>query len=177
MPHAASGQTHQQPQQFSQAAEDGGDLMHLGWHFDYEEEFHGSTLTGTRVVWSQSQVCGREQCDSQPGGAHWGAGHMPLLDLKASWFVSDHTDPRHGTTCLVPGSFRWDAHQRATWQQWLDPALICQVSTTSVHQQHGRRRSATPLGLTVCACCILATRCASRPAVCCCGGRRRCTPY
>ena len=76
-----------------------GPLLHLGWHFDYEEEFRGVTLDGT----------------------------MPLLDLKASWFLSDHTGPEHGTTLMVAGSFRWDAEQRATWQQWLDPAAITAV--------------------------------------------------
>ena len=73
--------------------------LHLGWHFDYEEEFNGVTLDG----------------------------RMPLLDLKASWLVSDHSDARSSTTLLVRGSFRWDAEQRATWQQWLDPSCIVPV--------------------------------------------------
>ena len=51
-------------------------------------------------------------------------GSMPLLDLKASWFISDHMDPAHGTTLLVPGSFRWTAQQRATWQQVPLPSLL-----------------------------------------------------
>ena len=73
--------------------------LHLGWHFDYEEEFLGTTLDG----------------------------RMPLLDLKASWLISDHSDPLSSTTLLVPGSFKWDAEQRATWQQWLDPAAIVEI--------------------------------------------------
>ena len=52
---------------------------------------------------------------------------MPLLDLKASWFLSDHTEPGHSTTLLVPGSFNWDPEQRATWQSWLDPSEIVAV--------------------------------------------------
>ena len=75
------------------------DELHLGWHFDYEEEFRGTTVDG----------------------------RMPLLDLKASWFLSDHTDPGHSTTLLVPGSFSWDPEQRATWQSWLDPSEIVAV--------------------------------------------------
>jgi hypothetical protein len=63
-----------------------------GWHHDYEEEFQGATHDGV----------------------------MPLFDFKVSWYLSDHTEPGHASTLLVPGSHRWTPQQRATWQQWLD---------------------------------------------------------
>ena len=67
------------------------DKMSHGWHFDYEEEFEGTTLDG----------------------------RMPLLDFKVGWYISDHTEFGHSTIILVPGSFKWDKLQRNTWETWL----------------------------------------------------------
>ena len=75
------------------------DQLALGWHFDYEEEFAGTTVDGT----------------------------MPLLDFKVGWYISDHSEPGHSTILLVPGSFRWNPEQRATWESWLDPAEIFEL--------------------------------------------------
>ena len=75
------------------------DVLSLGWHFDYEEEFCGSTVDGT----------------------------LPLLDFKVGWYISDHTEPGHSTILVVPGSYRWSRQQRATWEEWLDPAEIVAV--------------------------------------------------
>ena len=77
---------------------DPGELA-LGWHFDYEEEFAGTTVDGV----------------------------MPLLDFKVGWYVSDHSEPGHSTILLVPGSFRWNAEQRATWETRVDPADIFEL--------------------------------------------------
>ena len=73
--------------------------MSLGWHFDYEEEFAGTTVDGS----------------------------MPLLDFKVGWYISDHSEPGHSTILLVPGSFRWNREQRATWESWLDPKEIFEL--------------------------------------------------
>ena len=73
--------------------------MSHGWHFDYEEEFSGTTLDG----------------------------RMPLLDFKVGWYISDHTEAGHSTILLVPGSFKWDKMQRATWERWLDPKDIFEL--------------------------------------------------
>ena len=75
------------------------DLLSLGWHFDYEEEFAGTTIDGC----------------------------MPLLDFKVGWYVSDHTEPGHSTILMVPGSYRWTREQRATWESWLDPEEIFEL--------------------------------------------------
>lgn len=75
------------------------DVLSLGWHFDYEEEFAGTTLDG----------------------------RMPLLDFKVGWYVSDHTEPGHSTILVVPGSYRWTREQRATWESWLDPEDIFEL--------------------------------------------------
>ncbi len=72
------------------------DVLSLGWHFDYEEEFAGTTIDG----------------------------RMPLLDFKVGWYVSDHTEPGHSTILMVPGSYQWTREQRATWESWLDPEDI-----------------------------------------------------
>ncbi len=73
--------------------------LSLGWHFDYEEEFAGTTVEGT----------------------------MPLLDFKVGWYISDHTEAGHSTILLVPGSFRWNREQRATWQNRFDPGNIFEL--------------------------------------------------
>ena len=73
--------------------------MSHGWHFDYEEEFEGTTLDG----------------------------RMPLLDFKVGWYISDHTESGHSTIMLVPGSFKWDKIQRDTWETWLDPKDIFEL--------------------------------------------------
>ena len=73
--------------------------MSLGWHFDYEEEFAGTTLDSV----------------------------MPLLDFKVGWYLSDHKVDGHSTILLVPGSFRWNREQRATWESWLDPKEIFEL--------------------------------------------------
>ncbi len=75
------------------------DLLSLGWHFDYEEEFAGTTIDG----------------------------RMPLLDFKVGWYVSDHTEPGHSTILMVPGSYKWDREQRDTWESWLDPEEIFEL--------------------------------------------------
>ena len=75
------------------------DILSLGWHFDYEEEFCGTTVDGT----------------------------LPLLDFKVGWYISDHTEPGHSTILVVPGSYRWSREQRATFEDWLDPADIVAV--------------------------------------------------
>ena len=75
------------------------ETLNLGWHFDYEEEFAGTTVDGV----------------------------MPLLDFKVGWYISDHREPGHSTILLVPGSFRWNRDQRATWESWLDPAEIFEL--------------------------------------------------
>ena len=54
-------------------------------------------------------------------------GTLPLLDFKVGWYISDHTEPGHSTILVVPGSYRWSRQQRATWEQWLDPAEIVAV--------------------------------------------------
>jgi ectoine hydroxylase-related dioxygenase (phytanoyl-CoA dioxygenase family) len=82
-----------------QPGETDPDLLSLGWHFDYEEEFAGTTLDG----------------------------RMPLLDFKVGWYVSDHTEPGHSTILMVPGSFNWTGEQRATWEDWLDPEDIFEL--------------------------------------------------
>jgi len=74
-------------------------ILSLGWHFDYEEEFAGTTIDG----------------------------RMPLLDFKVGWYISDHTEPDHSTILLVPGSYRWTREQRATWESWLDPEDIVEL--------------------------------------------------
>ena len=73
--------------------------MSLGWHFDYEEEFAGTTIDGC----------------------------MPLLDFKVGWYISDHSEAGHSTILLVPGSFRWNREQRAPWESWLDPNEIFEL--------------------------------------------------
>ena len=72
------------------------DVLSLGWHFDYEEEFAGTTIDG----------------------------RMPLIDFKVGWYISDHTEPGHATILLVPGSYKWTREQRATWESWADPKDI-----------------------------------------------------
>ena len=80
-------------------AESDPDILSLGWHFDYEEEFCGTTVDGT----------------------------LPLLDFKVGWYISDHTEPGHSTILVVPGSYRWSREQRATFEEWLDPVDIVAV--------------------------------------------------
>ena len=53
-------------------------------------------------------------------------GTLPVLDFKVGWYISDHTEPGH-STILVPGSYRWSPEQRATFEDWLDPADIVAV--------------------------------------------------
>ena len=43
------------------------------------------------------------------------------------WYISDHAEEGHSTILLVPGSFRWNAEQRATWESWLDPGEIFEL--------------------------------------------------
>jgi ectoine hydroxylase-related dioxygenase (phytanoyl-CoA dioxygenase family) len=80
------------------AAADDDDLQ-TGWHYDFSDMFAGATVDGT----------------------------LPLLDLKATWYISDHSHPEHSTTLLVKGSYKWTERQRATWQEWLDPSEIFTV--------------------------------------------------
>ena len=75
------------------------DILSLGWHTDYEEEFAGITIDG----------------------------RMPLLDFKVGWYISDHTEPGHSTILIVPGSYKWTREQRATWESWLDPKEIFEL--------------------------------------------------
>lgn len=73
--------------------------LKLGWHFDYEEEFAGTTVDGV----------------------------MPLLDFKVGWYISDHTEPGHSNILMVRGSYKWDRNQRSTWEEWLNPDEIVQI--------------------------------------------------
>ncbi len=75
------------------------DILSLGWHFDYEEEFAGTTVDG----------------------------RMPLIDFKVGWYVTDHTEPGHATILLVPGSYKWTREQRANWESWLNPKEIFEL--------------------------------------------------
>jgi ectoine hydroxylase-related dioxygenase (phytanoyl-CoA dioxygenase family) len=70
--------------------------LSAAWHFDQEEEYHGLTANG----------------------------EMPLVDFKVSYYLSDHTEPGHSCTCLVPGSHRWSPAQRASWEDWLAPEHV-----------------------------------------------------
>ena len=75
------------------------DILSLGWHFDYEEEFAGITVDG----------------------------RMPLIDFKVGWYISDHTEPGHSTIVVVPGSYKWTREERATWESWIDPDDIFEL--------------------------------------------------
>ena len=68
----------------------------LPWHHDQEEEFTGLTQDGT----------------------------MPLVELKVSYYLSDHAEAGHACTLVVPGSHRWSAEQRASWERTLRPADV-----------------------------------------------------
>ena len=46
------------------------DKLAAPWHFDYEEEHYGTTHDGL----------------------------LPMLDFKASWYLSDHTEEGHAAT-------------------------------------------------------------------------------
>ncbi len=74
-------------------------ILSLGWHFDYESQFAGTTLDG----------------------------RMPLLDFKVGWYVSDHSEPGHSTILFVPGSFKWTQEQRINWQSRLKPKDIYEL--------------------------------------------------
>lgn len=67
--------------------------LRSAWHFDQEEEFAGVTVDGV----------------------------MPLVDLKVSYYLSDHTEPGHACTLIVPGSHTWTAQQRSTWENFVRP--------------------------------------------------------
>ena len=47
-------------------------------------------------------------------------GVMPQFDFKISYYLSDHIEPGHASTLVIPGSHLWTPEQRATWQQWVD---------------------------------------------------------
>lgn len=67
--------------------------LSAAWHYDQEEELTGVTQDGV----------------------------LPLVDFKVSYYLSDHTEPGHACTMLVPGSHRWTPEQRSTWEDWLSP--------------------------------------------------------
>ena len=69
------------------------DRLASAFHFDQEEELNGITSDGV----------------------------LPLIDLKFSYYLSDHAEPGHACTLLVPGSHRWTPEQRSTWEAWLRP--------------------------------------------------------
>jgi hypothetical protein len=71
-------------------------VLSAAWHFDQEEELTGVTQDGL----------------------------LPLVDYKVSIYLSDHTEPGHACTMLVPGSPRWTPEQRSTWEDWLEPADV-----------------------------------------------------
>ena len=50
--------------------------LQRAWHFDYEEEWFGTTHDGL----------------------------LPMLEFKVSWYISDHTVAGHGMTLVVPAS-------------------------------------------------------------------------
>ena len=74
-----------------------------GWHHDYEEEFMGATHDGV----------------------------MPQFDFKISFYLSDHTEPGHAATLVIPGSHLWTPEQRATWQQWVEPEDVVPIRVSS----------------------------------------------
>ena len=74
-------------------------ILSLGWHFDYESQFAGTTLDG----------------------------RMPLLDFKVGWYISDHSEPGHSTILFVPGSFKWTREERTNWQSRLKPEDIYEL--------------------------------------------------
>ena len=55
--------------------EDRSKTLAVPWHFDQVGLFAGLTADGV----------------------------MPLVDIKVSWYLSDHTEPGHGCTLVVPG--------------------------------------------------------------------------
>ena len=68
-------------------------------HVDYHEEHYGTTYDGLQ----------------------------PMLDFKASWYLSDHLEPGHAATLVVPGSHLWTVEQRDTWEQWLRPEDVVPI--------------------------------------------------
>ena len=74
-------------------AEAPGDRLGLAWHFDQEEEFNGVTQDGM----------------------------LPLVELKVSYYLSDHSEDGHACTLVVPGSHRWTPAQRASWEEFVRP--------------------------------------------------------
>ena len=77
--------------------------LSAAWHFDQEEELTGVTQDGL----------------------------LPLVDYKVSYYLSDHTEPGHACTLLVPGSHRWTPEQRSSWEDWLDPVSNCALPRAS----------------------------------------------
>jgi hypothetical protein len=77
----------------------GVERLGAAWHFDYHEEHYGTTYDGLQ----------------------------PMLDFKASWFLSDHLEPGHACTLVVPGSHLWTVEQRDTWEQWLKPEDVVPI--------------------------------------------------
>jgi len=69
------------------------DRLTLPWHFDQEEELTGITQDGV----------------------------LPLIELKVSLYLSDHTEDGHACTLIRPGSHRWTPNQRSTWEETLKP--------------------------------------------------------
>ena len=67
-----------------------------GVYVDQEEEFNGVTQDGM----------------------------LPLVELKVSYYLSDHTEDGHACTLLVPGSHRWSPVQRASWEASLQPEQV-----------------------------------------------------
>ena len=55
------------------AGEKAPDRLAASWHFDYHEEHYGTTYDGLQ----------------------------PMLDFKASWYLSDHLEPGHAATLVV----------------------------------------------------------------------------
>ena len=61
-------------------------------------------------------------------GAEWNGttrdGVLPMLDFKVSFFLSDHTEPGHACTLVLPGSHLWTQEERRHWAETLDPSRV-----------------------------------------------------
>ena len=92
------------------------------------------TMKSCTVCVAAQASCSSEQVD----------GVMPLVDLKVcadlfalvcvstqgvfilgcckvSYYLSDHTEPGHACTLVVPGSHTWTPEQRSTWESIVKP--------------------------------------------------------
>ena len=47
-----------------------------------------------------------------------------MLDFKVSFFLSDHTEPGHAYTLVLPDSHLWTQEERRHWAETLDPSRV-----------------------------------------------------